>query len=181
MKSPVLLFLVLLLVGGGCVAPKKSAAPSEAEGRLVELMARRLEVAREVAWIKFQNDAPVRDPKREAELLASLTGQAGALGISPEVAGRFFSAQIRASCRVQDELIRYWKRGGTLPALPPRDLRHDIRPRLDVLSASLLRELAEVARTPRPTGLAAYARETLRSRGFSRPVAGMAAGPLTRL
>lgn len=182
MKSLPLFFLVLLLAVGGCAAPKKTTTPSPADDvRLVELMAQRLEVAREVAWVKFQNNLPVRDPKREAELLGSLTNRAGALGVSPKVAERFFSAQIRASCRVQEELMRYWEHGGTLPALPPRDLRHDIRPRLDVLSQALLEELAAVSRGPRKPGLAGSARNVLRERGFSPAVAGMAAAPLSRL
>lgn len=172
-----LLAAVLL---GGCAGPASQEAfqPSVSAGRLVELMAQRLELAREVAWIKFQNNTPVRDPEREAALLNSLTMEARTTGLSPELAGDFFEAQIRASRDVQTSLITGWKRGQPLPAIPPRDLQTDIRPRLDRISKAMLRELAVVSRTPVGAQLRNYAIRIIQSRGFSHAVAREAAAPL---
>lgn len=175
----VLAMVVAVLLGGCAGQPARQAfVASPAEARLVELMTQRLELAREVAWIKFQNDDKIRDPKREAELLTSLTTQAQTMGISPALAGDFFNAQIRASRQVQWEYIHKWKRGGTLPAVAPKDLRRDIRPRLDILSKELLRELAVISKAPASPQLASYAARTIKARGFSATVARIAAGPL---
>jgi len=141
-------------------------------------MAQRLELARHVAWAKFQNDAKVSDPKRESELLATLELQARDTGLPEEIGRNFFQAQIAASRQVQEKLISHWKRGGTLPAIPPMDLRSDIRPRLDAISQELLRDLAVIGKTPFQPGLSGYAEQTLVARGFSRSIARQAAAPL---
>ncbi len=161
----------------GC-AGRQRFSPAPAEIRIVELMAHRLEVAREVAWIKFENNAPVKDPRREAELLASLVAQGSQAGIPAPLVESFFGAQIRASRQVQSGLIFGWKRGRPLPAFPPRDLRRDIRPQLDRISADLLRELAGGAGRCGNPALAGYAERVIRARGFSWYVARIAAAPL---
>lgn len=161
----------------GC-AGRSRFSPSPAEIRLVELMAQRLEMAREVAWIKFENNAPVKDRKRESELLVSLVAQGTQAGIPAAEVESFFQAQIRASRQVQSGLIFGWRRGRTLPAIPPRDLRRDIRPQLDRISAELLRELAAGTGRGANPALAGYAESVLRSRGFSWYVARIAADPL---
>lgn len=163
----------------GCAAPSagKTFVPTVAEARLADLMARRLEVARHVAWVKFQNGLPVSDPKREAELLASLVRQGAQLGVPAGDVEIFFKAQIRASCQVQEELIRSWRRGGALPAFAPWDLRRHIRPKLDEISAGMLAALKVQLTEGRPE-FGAYVTMTLRQRGFSRSVAQIATAPL---
>ncbi len=170
----------LTLVLCGCSGSMRPAAfsPSRAEARLVEFMVQRLELACQVAWNKFQNNGPVKDPKRETELLASLELQARRIGLSEEVGREFFEAQIAASRQVQEKLISAWKRGTSLPAVPPRDLRRDIRPRLDAIGEQLLRDLAEVKKSAPHPGLAGFAEKTILARGFSSSVAGTAAAPL---
>ncbi len=141
-------------------------------------MVQRLEVAREVAWIKFLNHLPIRDPQREAELVNRMVTEGQAQGLNATVVSEFFTAQIAASCRVQEESIRFWQRGGTLPAYAPRDLKRDIRPQLDKIGANLLRELARVENQKSTVGFETYAYNTLRQRGFSWRVARLAVGPL---
>jgi chorismate mutase len=170
--------LALAVFLAGCAHPpqKPSFTPSPAEVRLAELMAERLEIARHVAWVKFQNNLPVADPAREAELLASLVSQGAALGLAEPLVTEFFSAQIRASRRVQEELIGAWRKGAALPAYPPWDLRRHIRPKLDRISAEMLDGLRQEA-SWRP-GFDAYAASVLRQRGFSFFVIRQAVAPL---
>jgi chorismate mutase len=137
-------------------------------------MVKRLEIARHVAWVKFQNNLAVKDPKREAELLAALVGQGQKAGVPGKTVEAFFTAQILASRTEQEELIRLWKRGATLPVFPPWDLKRHIRPRLDAISSEML----EALRTPLSPGFARYAYLKLRASGFSHAVATAATAPL---
>ena len=173
-----LLLLLPLLGLFACAGPKAAPAPTPITNRLTVLMVERLAIAREVAWLKFQNDLPVKDPKRESELLARLVAQGNALGLSPAVTEAFFEAQIRASCTVQEELIRGWKRGDTLPAFAPKDLVRDIRPRLDTISQQMLEELALLEKDSRNQPTASMVLHALRDHGFSWRVAWEATAPL---
>lgn len=139
-------------------------------------MEQRLEIARHVAWSKYQDNLPVKDARREAALMDSLVKQGRAAGV-PEARVRiFFGAQIEASCEVQAHLIHKWKRGATLPTYPPVDLKKDIRPKLDAISAEMLVLLRKVG--PNQPGLPMYAWQVLRKNGFSWRVAGLASYPL---
>lgn len=172
------LWLGLILALGGCASSREKTVfvPTAPEIRLVELMAKRLEIGRHVAWVKFQNNAPVSDPKREAELLASLVSQGAKRGVEAVTVETFFAAQIKASRELQAELIHDWKRGATLPAYPPWDLRKHIRPKLDAISSEMLGLLAEGAGTRK--GMRDYAASVLKQRGFSWSVRRAAVAPL---
>ena len=143
--------------------------------RLIDLIARRLDLARDVAWAKFHTGAPVYDPGRERAVLQALVAKATEAGISPSLAAIFFTAQIAASRQVQIELIDGWKGGATKPATRPLDLQRDIRPRIDSLSEQLLAALA--VRPSRPVDLASLTavQMSLRARGYSAAVASLAA------
>ena len=141
--------------------------PTEAEARLASLMTRRLEIARQVAWVKFGSGLPVRDPKREQELLTSLEEKGRAMGLPPVRVRTFFRAQIEASCQVQQRLMGKWSRGGTLPAWFPRDLRRDIRPELDRIGDEMLACLVQLDRTPPRAGFRSSVEAALRRDGFS--------------
>jgi len=170
--------LLTLALFSSCATTPKPIAVSPAETSLTELMAARLEISREVGWIKFLNHIPVRDPEREAQLIARMVTEGTALGLDPQTVEAFFKAQIKASCQVQAESIRYWKRGGTLPTYAPRDLKRDIRPALDQIGAKILRELVRVEAQKTRSGLELYAYGIIRERGFSNSVARMAVAPL---
>jgi chorismate mutase len=174
------LFPLIATLGllAGCVTTPKTISVSPAETSLTELMIARLEIGREVAWIKFLNHLPIRDPQREADLVSQMTSQGRSLGLDPKTVQTFFQAQIDASCRLQEESIRYWARGGTLPARAPRDLKRDIRPELDKIGSAILRELARVEHEKTNTGFKSYAYTALRQREFSWKVARLATSPL---
>lgn len=170
--------LVLLLGLGGCATqgPNAGFRPTADQARLVALVEQRLEIARRVAWIKYQDSLPVKDAKREAALMDSLVKQGRVVGLPEARVRSFFGAQIEASCEVQAHLIYRWKRGATLPTYPPQDLKKEIRPQLDAISAEMLVKLRKVG-TDNP-GLQTYAWKLLRKNGFSWRVAGLASYPL---
>ncbi len=173
-----LLGLSLLFCGCAGLEKQSDFQPSPTETHLVDLMTQRLELARQVAWIKFQNHAKVKDAKREAEMLASLEQKAAVAGLSKETARNFFQAQILASRHVQEGLIFHWKRGGVLPAIPPLDLQRDVRPALDGISGELLQDLVVITGTPHNPMLARYAQKTIVGRGFPGAIAREASAPL---
>lgn len=176
--------LTLLLVAPclwGCVAPEATLTfqPTAKETQFADLMADRLVLAGQVAWVKFQNNLSIYDPKRETELLASLVRQGSEMGIPSQAVEVFFRAQFQASREVQAGLIGGWKNGDPLPAFPPWDLRRHIRPKLDRISAGLLGGLKDRTSLQRP-GFAAYADRVIRQRGLSRLAARQATAPLRR-
>lgn len=172
--AAILAILVGLLAGCAHTEPKAAFVPTPSENRLVEAMVRRLDLSKHVAWVKFQNNIPISDPKREAEVLASLVKKGQEQGLAPRTVELFFTAQIRASRTIQGELIGAWKRGAALPAFPPWDLKRHIRPRLDAVSDEMLGALRAA---PQP-GFRSYAYKVLKQRGFSHAVASAAVAPL---
>ncbi len=181
MRTLSLHFLIavgLLSIFGGCSEQTRPARVAPPASPLVELIMRRLDLARQVAWIKYQNNAPIYDAAREKELLASLVAQGVREGLPEAEVRTFFAAQIRASRQVQADLIHKWKRGALLPAFPPQDLRRDIRPKLDAVSSAMLQELARVHSSSNRSALAAETRRVILAQGYSWQVARFAAGPL---
>lgn len=170
---------VALLIGslillGACAGV--DFAPASSEARLLDAMSHRLEIAQEVAWIKYLDGLPVRDPQREAAVLATVTARAAARGINPALAQKFFAAQIAASCAQQERWIHLWKRGAPLPSYAPRDLTTGVRADIDATNADLLDALART-RLPRP-GLRDFAERVLRREGISPRAAALAVAPL---
>lgn len=162
-------FALLILAGCATTHPTVTDAP------LIDAMAKRLDLSREVAWIKYRDNLPVRDAKREAEVIDRMTTLAASRGMNTAAVRKFFTAQIAASCAEQEHLIRKWKRGARLPAIPPRDLRTEVRHDIDAINLVLLDDLA---RTPSPHSLKASAAQILRSKGFDARVASLAAAGL---
>lgn len=136
---------------------------------LVELIAERLEIGREVAWAKFNSGAAIVDPPREQVVLASFVGQATRAGIDPDRAKAFFNAQILASRQLQSELITGWRGGATRPATSPVDLVTVIRPRLDAIGEKMVAALSALPPPSRSGRTRIQA--ALQARGFSAPVA----------
>jgi chorismate mutase len=167
-------FLGVLLLLGACAGVP--LAPSPVETRLIDAIAHRLEIAREVAWIKYLDDRPVRDPEREAAVLDSITARAAARGLNPQVVKQFFAAQIAASRVQQERWIHLWKRGAPLPSYAPRGLRSGVREDIDLLNEDLLDTLALIG-PPRP-GLRTWTERVLRQRGFCPRAAALATAPL---
>ncbi len=156
-------FAVLALILAGCAShPKTSWTPTPAQARLVELTTTRLELAQEVAWIKFRDGLPVLDRKREAESLARVVALGVEQGLSAKNVQRFFQAQMAASRAYQSHLISRWKDGGALPLLPPRNLAQDIRPEIDELNRQILTQLALAGPKAGSPQLASFAQQQMR-------------------
>lgn len=103
---------------------------------VVALMAQRLGIARDVAWTKWANNLPVRDPAREAAVLDRTRRQAEAANLDSAAALRFMRAQIEASCLQQEYWMQVWKKGQGPPTGAPPSLG-EIRSRLDSSFARL--------------------------------------------
>lgn len=167
-------FCLMALACAGCSlrAPGPSFALSPSEQRMAELVLARLELAREVAWAKYLDGRPVKDPQRESLMLAALLEEGTRRGLPPRKVEEFFGAQIAASRRLQAELIHSWKRGGPLPPLLYHSLAADLRPRLDRINAQLLDELSQTSFRPQ---FRRFLRGYLRSHGCSWTVSRIAA------
>jgi chorismate mutase-like protein len=103
----------------------------------------RLLLAPDVAQYKWNHHLAIEDLPREAQVIASLGRQAGALGVPQPYAEAFFRAQIEASKIAQNELFQGWDvfKRGQFPDAP--DLATATRPRLDKLTDQLLHALAD--------------------------------------
>ncbi len=171
--------IALLILASGCTAsgpvPIKGLPKPEAE--LTALMLRRLELAREVAWAKWNTGQPVNDPAREEAVLATVTKLAVEKSLPPEKVRTFFAAQIAASKRQQNEVISTWIEEEAHPDQVPADLLREIRPKLDRLSCDLVKALAAL---PAGGGSDRRARvqAALEARGCSSEVARLASAPL---
>ncbi|MBL9212035.1 MAG: gamma subclass chorismate mutase AroQ [Opitutaceae bacterium] len=109
---------------------------------LGELMAERLALMPDVARYKWNTRTPVEDPVRETQIIAALQREAEVLGVPAGWAERFFRAQIEAAKVVQRELFAQWTEAGQGALADAPDLAAVTRPRLDALTARMLRELA---------------------------------------
>jgi chorismate mutase len=112
---------------------------------LVETSARRLNLAREVAFAKWDNGAEVEDPPREERVIASAVTEGKTEGLDPVVVSNFFRAQIEANKAVQSSLLTTWHRVGKAPDHQAKDLSATIRPQLDEIQKQLIDELVSTA------------------------------------
>ncbi|WP_158943077.1 chorismate mutase [Granulicella sp. S190] len=114
---------------------------------LVELSARRLTVAQQVALSKWDSGTPVQDSPREAKVIADAVRDGAAKGLDQTFLSNFFKDQIEANKTVQYSLLATWHRAGDAPTHSRIDLVATIRPELDQIQTSLLKELADTEKT----------------------------------
>lgn len=145
-----LLFPLACLTLASCVSP---------EAEMKSLAAERLSLAPEVAWYKYRNDLPLYDAPREAEVLREAQQLGTLRGIPPETTRQLFSAQMEASRRIQWEYFHAWRKGLAVPETPPRDLRTDLRPRIDAINR---RQIELLARGARPPNIAQLSEDSVR-------------------
>jgi chorismate mutase len=110
---------------------------------LVETSARRLVLAKQVAFAKWDSRAPVEDPTRETQVIMAAAKEGGSKGLNRTFVSSFFAAQIEANKLVQYSLLAAWHRAGAAPKHRPVRLTDDIRPQLDQIEAALIAELVE--------------------------------------
>jgi chorismate mutase len=111
---------------------------------LVEISARRLALAEQVALAKWDSQAAVEDPHREAQVVMSAVKDGELKGLDGKFVADFFKAQIEANKLVQYSLLAEWHRAGSAPAHRRINLDTAIRPELDKLQLELIAELAEI-------------------------------------
>jgi chorismate mutase len=112
---------------------------------LVETSARRLSLAQEVAFSKWQTGTAIEDPLREDHVIASAVSEGKTEGLDPAIVSQFFRAQIEANKVVQSSLLSAWHRVGKAPDHQAKDLATTIRPQLDEIQKQLIEELVTTA------------------------------------
>jgi chorismate mutase len=112
---------------------------------LVEISARRLIVADQVALAKWDSGAAVEDVPREAKVISDAVRDGEAKGLDRAQVSSFFKAQIEANKIVQYNLLADWHRSGRAPAHAPINLVTTVRPELDQMQIALIDELARTA------------------------------------
>ncbi|MDV7246071.1 MULTISPECIES: chorismate mutase [Rhodococcus] len=122
------------------------AASAEQEGRplqpIVEAVALRLTTADTVAASKWRSNAPIDDPAREEQVLASVTAQALDEGLDAARVHQIFRDQIEANKDVQRALFAWWSVSpGSAPAIGP-DLSQ-VRPVIDRQNTRILDQMQE--------------------------------------
>ena len=130
----------------GVFACDAARAPNPASPlqRLIETSERRLALAEQVALAKWDSDAPVEDPAREAQVVMYAVKQGEARSLDRILVADFFAAQIEASKVIQYHLLGEWRRRGVAPAHKPIDLGA-VRQQLDRIQLDLIQALADTA------------------------------------
>jgi len=133
----------LVIVIGGVSTGSAQSATVKLE-TLVETSARRLALARPVAFAKWDARSQVEDAAREAEVIAAAVEAGQSRGFDREFVSNFFRAQIEANKLVQYSLLASWRRAGSAPFHPAINLT-TVRARLDRLQEDLISQLADTA------------------------------------
>jgi|SRR5215469_17872459 len=135
--------ITLVIAIGGISTACAQSATDKLEV-LVEISARRLAMAGQVAFAKWDARSQVEDMAREAEVITAAAKAGQSRGLDREAVSNFFSAQIEANKLVQYSLLASWHRQGAAPYHPHVDLA-PIRAKLDRVQGDLIGELAETA------------------------------------
>jgi chorismate mutase len=138
-------FLVMAVMAITTICDGWAQTEGERLRPLVETSARRLDLAQEVAFAKWDSGTAVEDPPREEHVIASAVTEGKAEGVDPAVASRFFRAQIEANKAVQSSLLSAWHKAGKAPDHQTKDLATTIRPQLDEIQTQLIEELVSTA------------------------------------
>ena len=134
--------LLALLICAAFALPQKGLAQASQEEALLELIAARLTVMREVAAFKYGKDLAVEDKEREAVVLAKSREKAEALGLDGTSVIPFFQQQIEAAKAIQNCWIGRWQSGSAKAPRFPRDLKTELRPQLIEIGAQINSTLA---------------------------------------
>jgi chorismate mutase-like protein len=139
---------LLALTGALVLARSAAAAPLAGIDplmTLVGLMRQRLDLIVEVARSKWNTGSSVEDLAREQSLADDVAALAPRYGLSPQLAVKFFRAQIEAAKLVESALIARWTLAHAGVFAEAADQRAVIRPKIDRLTTQLLAALAAVA------------------------------------
>jgi chorismate mutase len=135
--------LLCILVSVACAGRVTAAGDVEAAR---SLLIERLALMEQVAAYKWENDRPIDDPVREANVLKTTLARAQAAGLDPAVARRFIVAQMEAAKTVQRHYFTLWQGETVERSDGAADLVTELRPRIGALSADLLIAVADSRR-----------------------------------
>ncbi|MEZ0340505.1 chorismate mutase [Mycobacterium sp. pV006] len=124
------------------VAPVAAAQPHSTLTDLVDATARRLEVADPVALSKFHSGQPVKDPRREQQVIDAAVAEATTLGVDPAQVTAVFRDQIDASVGIQYARLSQWTLDPASAPAPAEDLAAS-RAVLDAVNRELVTLLAD--------------------------------------
>ena len=125
--------------------------PELHDADIVELLAERLLLMRDVAAWKYSHRIPIVDEQRERAVLEAAVARAAQLGIEPASARALFALQIAQARQAQERYLALWRADPRHAPAASRDLARELRPELDRLSERLLQALY-LARPVLPTG-----------------------------
>ncbi|MDR5859397.1 gamma subclass chorismate mutase AroQ [Halomonas eurihalina] len=134
-----------LLISGFVVAADQQASDEAQEtvDGLIAQVEQRLSIAPDVAMAKWNSEAPINVPEREAQILKQVVEEAQHQGVDHQLARAFFQDQFDASKAVQKQLHQQWQKESQPPFGNPPNLANDIRPQLDTLTPQLIQSLSE--------------------------------------
>jgi chorismate mutase len=105
-------------------------------------MNERLQISEQVALTKWDSGKPIQDSAREAQVIANARKQAAQRKLDPDDVADLIAAQIEASKLVQYGRIAQWQAAHKAPDTPRPNLETEIRPKLDKLQITLLKQYA---------------------------------------
>ena len=71
------------------------------DDRILFLLKKRVNIAKKIAEVKFENGLPIRDNHREKEVLDSAASKAAREGLSPELMRRIFREIVELSTEAE--------------------------------------------------------------------------------
>ncbi len=83
----------------------------EIDSNIIALVSKRINVCKDVARYKSENDIPMMQPERVAIVKKSRRLQAINNDIDPDLIENIYTLIIKDSCRIEDEIIESLKRG----------------------------------------------------------------------
>lgn len=133
----------------------QSAHPSSIQGEecdalnaLIDASVQRLALAREVAFVKWDDGTPVEDVVRERQVIDAAVTAGREVELPAEFVHRFFSAQIEANKLIQYALLTKWQAQGRAPEHSGIDLAATVRPQIDRIQAVLISALVNRTCSP---------------------------------
>jgi len=77
----------------------------ELDDQIARLLGERFAVCREVAEYKRENDVPMMQPDRVAQVRARYLVRGGEVDLPPDFTSEMFELLIAATCKMEDEMI----------------------------------------------------------------------------
>lgn len=97
-------------------APKQEVVVNKENSKQVQelgqLIAKRLELSKQLAIYKWNNQIAIDEPKKEEAFLASMEEKASKKGLDPKIVRSFFQSQIEAAKDIKIQAFEKWVKEG---------------------------------------------------------------------